>query len=284
MQTIGAGDHTSSRFDPSVTAPMHPTMPYPAPSAELLARIDERETGLISDTSIQARLDGLNERLESLRADELRLWRAASSASSSRQRVLWLRRALEPVLSAVADSSACRSGCSHCCHIAVQVTEREARVIAREVGRPLLDPSDGQSLRMRWSSRDVQDIPADEFARELDRIRAYQEDEARQHKGQPCPFLEVDPTSGPGAGVCRVYEVRPLACRQLVNLDRDGLLCHLVTDRDVQVPYLNVKVHAVVQMDLLGVGQRVADIRSWFVPATTMESLSSSEQALACPE
>lgn len=263
---------------------MHPATPYPAPSAELLARIDERETGLISDTSIQARLDGLNERLESLRADELRLWRAASSASSSRQRVLWLRRALEPVLSAVAGDSACRSGCSHCCHIAVQVTEREARVIAREVGRPLLDPSDGRSLRMRWSSRDVQDIPADEFARELDRIRAYQEDGARQHKGQPCPFLEVDPTSGPGAGVCTVYEVRPLACRQLVNLDRDALLCHLVPNRDVQVPYLNVKVQAVVQMDLLGVGQRVADIRSWFGPATTMASLSSGEQALACPK
>lgn len=243
---------------------MAPAAPYPAPSAELLANIDAREAGLGGDTAVQAKLDRLNVQHRTLREDEARLWRVASSATSSRQRVLWLRRALEPVLNAVAGDSACRTGCAHCCHIAVLITEREARVIAREAGRALQQPGTGHSLQPEWSSDDFGAISAEEFTRESERVRNFQGAESRRHQGEPCPFLAQEPTGGPGAGRCAIYGARPLACRQLVNLDRDELLCHLVPGREVNVPYLNVRQHAAVQMEVLGIGQRLADIRSWF--------------------
>lgn len=243
---------------------MAPAAPYPAPSAELLERIDAREAGLGADLAIQATLDRLHVEHRALREDEARLWRAAGSAASSRQRVLWLRRALEPVLNAVADDSACRPGCAHCCHIPVLITEREAWVIARETGQALQQPGPGRSLQPQWSGDDVGAIAPEEFARESERVAAFQEEELGHHQGKACPFLAGDAEGGPGAGRCTIYGSRPLVCRQLVNLDRDALLCHLVPGREVRVPYLDVRQHAAVQMTVLGIGQRLADIRSWF--------------------
>lgn len=134
-------------------------------------------------------------------------------------------------------------------------------------------------MQPQWSSQDLRAIAPEEFARESDRIRSFQADEARRRQGEPCPFLAQDPAAGPGAGRCTIYASRPLACRQLVNLDRDALLCHLVPGRDVQVPYLNVRQHAAIQMEALGIGQRFADIRAWFGattrPADAMDVMGS---------
>lgn len=243
---------------------MAPAAPYPAPSAALLARIDTREAGLGTDVAIQAKLDRLNVEHRALREDEARLWRAAGSAASSRQRVLWLRRALEPVLNAVAGDSACRPGCAHCCHIPVLITEREARVIARETGQALQQPGPGRSLQPQWSGDAVGAIDSEEFVRESERVAAFQREELGHHHGEACPFLARDSAGGTGAGRCTIYGSRPLVCRQLVNLDQDELLCHLVPGREVRVPYLDVRQHAAVQMAVLGIGQRLADIRSWF--------------------
>lgn len=252
------------------TLPGHVLMPAsapcPAPSAELLARIDAREAGLSEDETLVARSERLSQKLGPSRIDERRLWQAATAARSSRQRVVWLRRALEPVLAAVADDSACRAGCAHCCHIAVQLTEREARVIAMETGRPLREPAAGASLQLGSWGQGLASVPKAAFDAESQRLRGFQAEATRRYKGERCPFLSVSPDgeSDGVIGVCTIYSSRPLACRQLVNMDRDALLCHLVRDRDVNVPYLDMRWHAAVQLELLGSGQRIADIRDWF--------------------
>lgn len=71
-----------------------------------------------------------------------------------------------------------------------------------------------------------------------------------------CTFL-VD-------GSCSIYEHRPLACRNQINLDRDALMCELVEGSAPQVPYADMTPHKAAYIQLFGFGQRYADIREWF--------------------
>lgn len=62
-----------------------------------------------------------------------------------------------------------------------------------------------------------------------------------QVEPSPCPFLRD--------GGCSVYDVRPMACRLLLNLDDDDLLCQLVHGQAIPVPYANgQQLKAVFQM------------------------------------
>jgi Fe-S-cluster containining protein len=82
----------------------------------------------------------------------------------------------------------CRRGCSACCHLHVSVTRPEAE-IALEAAQDAAWPIDMELLRTQATRRDDkewQDLP---------------------HELRPCVFLTP-------AGVCAIYEYRPLACRR----------------------------------------------------------------------
>jgi Fe-S-cluster containining protein len=129
----------------------------------------------------------------------------------------------------VSQESACRRGCSHCCHVSVAVPRSEAELIAKATRTAL--------------NRDVvpyeEGLPPDPLS----------------HFGEPCTFLVE--------GKCSIYEHRPVACRALVNMDDVELLCELVPGAQVPVPYANALriqgsrfVHAQ--------HEDWADIREWF--------------------
>jgi Fe-S-cluster containining protein len=88
---------------------------------------------------------------------------------------------------------ACRKGCAHCCHVNVDITDGEARLligVAAEEGIPI----DKDHLR---AQRDAPDF----FALPLETRR--------------CVFLK--------GNECQVYEHRPIACRKYMVLDRSDL-------------------------------------------------------------
>lgn len=128
----------------------------------------------------------------------------------------------------VSTEGACRARCSHCCHINTEVPRSEAELIAKKTGAKLARPE----TRTLWASQD----PA-------------------KYLGAPCPFLS--PTG------CAIYSNRPLACRTLVNLADNELLCELRPGETVPVPYANATV---LQGAFASVTQADdwADIREWF--------------------
>lgn len=175
-----------------------------------------------------------------------RLMLAAVGATKVSQRVHWLRRATDQVLDAAQGQSACRKGCNHCCHIGVHIPEPEARVIAAEIGRPLAQPSADRILAASAS------LEPEAIQATLTKQQALSD----LHAGTPCPFL-VD-------SACSIYAHRPLACRQLINVDDDDLLCRLVPGTAVTVPYLDLRDLQMGAISALGVRMRIADIRDWF--------------------
>lgn len=234
------------------------TAPYPSLHPEQIAAIKARSEALQADPSLQDKVEAIAQSMGPGRHDEQRLLATAAAASSTVQQIHWFRRAADRVATAARGVAPCRSGCAHCCYIAVQLTEREARIIAKEAGRQLREPAPGQSIRL------TQLIEPAALDQAMVDIAKFQERESARHMGIPCPFLDVDSAGPVGNGRCRIYASRPLTCRQLINLDRDDLLCHLVPGETVSAPYLDMRLHAAVQLETFGRGQRVADIRTWF--------------------
>lgn len=214
---------------------------------------EERQTSVQSiDVSrlperIQARLqtafDGANARA-------LSASRAASGTKAAM--TVMLRRAMEPRIGnterihrfwRLADAwnkgfetvSACKRGCNHCCHQSVAVPKSEAIAIAMATGKTL-DPSDQNGL-----------VPA----LNIEGLAGLQQ----AHKGSACPML-VD-------GACSIYANRPMACRQLINLDVDEMLCEIIPGESVPVPYADS-----TQIDVCfaaHTGQETwRDLRDWF--------------------
>jgi Fe-S-cluster containining protein len=180
-------------------------------------------------------------------AQRERLVAQAMKARTAVQRVHWLRREADMVVAAAEDVSACKEGCSSCCHIGVSVTESEAVVIGRAIGRTPRHLPDDRAF-----------TPA-EFLGAEDGEARLQELRARidaDHFGVPCTFLKD--------GSCSIYEHRPLACRHLINLDVDDLLCRLVPGESIKVPYVNMQSQQMAYVVSMGAGARIADIRDWF--------------------
>lgn len=233
--------------------------PYPPLTPEQVKTIRERSEALQGDPSPQAKVDAIARAMgPSGRVDEQRLLAAAAAASSPVQQIHWFRKAVDRVAIAASEVTACRARCAHCCYIAVQLTEREARVIAKETGQRLREPAPGESLRL------TSNLDPEELDQAMVDVSEFQYMESARHMGTPCPFLRVDPDGPVGNGSCGIYASRPLACRQLINLDRDALLCHLVPTESISAPYLDMRLHAAAQLETFGRGQRVADIRTWF--------------------
>lgn len=79
----------------------------------------------------------------------------------------------------------------------------------------------------------------------------------------PCPFLVND--------ACSIYEARPMACRLLLNLDDDALLCQSIPGQAVPVPYANSDQLKTLYL-MAQVALPLADIRDFFPtapPSTT---------------
>jgi hypothetical protein len=76
----------------------------------------------------------------SLNSAAAALLQAGQRARSARQRVVWLQRWGSAHVAPLAEVAACRRGCAHCCHIAVQITSTEASLIAAATGRPAATP------------------------------------------------------------------------------------------------------------------------------------------------
>jgi Fe-S-cluster containining protein len=169
-----------------------------------------------------------------------RLIKAAQQASNASQRVIWLHRAASAWSTPLMPVAACRQGCAHCCHIPVTISSIEADLIGRRVGHRPARPA--QSVQLQ-EFEDLEDaVPA------LEAISASREP-------SPCPFL-LD-------GACSVYDVRPMACRLLVNLDDDDLLCRLVPGQAIPVPYANSQQLKGLFV-LAQLAAPLADIRDFF--------------------
>jgi Fe-S-cluster containining protein len=201
-----------------------------------------------STKQLKARADRVNQAATPKQRQQL--VEQAFKASGAAKKLFWLRREAEVVSKAILPHSACRKGCSDCCSINVMLTEGEARVIAKAIGRPISEPAPGKAL-----------VP-DNLVTEAGMNRLQQEKASitRDRIGQPCTFLEAER--------CSIYEHRPMACRQQFNLDDDNLLCKLVEGGDIPVPYLNQQPAQAAYLMLWGFSSRMADIREWF-PATS---------------
>lgn len=171
-----------------------------------------------------------------------RLLQASQRASSARQRVVWLHRTASAWAEPLQAVSACRTGCSHCCHIPVTITRVEADLIAQATGRKQVRPQRSVHLAQHDSLESA--MAAHDALR----------DPAGVGPG-PCPFL--------ANGRCSVYAVRPMACRLLLNLDDDELLCRLVDGTPIPVPYADSRRLQALYL-LAQPGAELADIRAFF--------------------
>lgn len=174
-------------------------------------------------------------------ASRQRLLRHAMTAKTVGRRIMWLRREADLMVDAARNVSPCSSGCAHCCHIATLVAEPEANEIGRAIGRKPADPPAGAFARLEAGSRPT------------DLSQALQE----RHFGAPCVFLR--------GAACSIYGDRPLACRLLISVDEDALLCRLVPGETITAPYIDTGMQRMAYLvAMAGHGHRWADIRDWF--------------------
>lgn len=138
-------------------------------------------------------------------------------------------RLVEEVSKAVGPSTICRSGCSHCCHMAVMITGREAREIEKSYGINRCSP-----------------VP-----------RISKDSVVNTFMGSPCPFLEDSK--------CSIYPVRPLACRGYFNLSDFPEVCDVVNYPGSDVPSFDLTpIWAVTSLRSIKENDTIADIRDFF--------------------
>ena len=140
--------------------------------------------------------------------------------------------------SAVGSNTACRNGCSHCCHQAVSISSWEANRIRAYTGRVPFE-----------ANYENQFAGASTATKMFDVVEGSRE----RYKGKPCTFLVE--------GKCSIYEVRPMECRLLYNVSDTPSLCE---DMEGTMPGLDLgEVHllvALVNFDAFD----FADIRDFF--------------------
>lgn len=213
---------------------MHPAeVAYPMEYRLTLAAADRNAL------AIQAALpspDALNERIRQI----------IRSTDGPTRNLLALREIADQMAAVVGPRSACRSGCAHCCHIAVLMSSTEARLIGREIG---LDPASAKPLR-------------------LDRKRHARVVE--KHFGQACSFLDN--------GLCGIYPYRPLACRLHFNIGHGPFFCSAdVLPSESVVPNIDFSAFWTAMAMVLQ-GGVFGDIRQFFPRARAMREPSSGER------
>lgn len=174
----------------------------------------------------------------SVRNNARRLINTALAAPTGRKRIVWLHKAANTFTKVYADLAACKSGCSHCCHIPVKLSGMEAREIGLAIGREPVVQRDHLAL------------------------------EATSYSN-PCPFLVSDR--------CSIYEHRPVVCRTHMNMDQDELLCRLTSGMDIPVPYIDTREFMMASILIAGKHGAWADIRQWFPVAGRSQALKSPQ-------
>ena len=169
------------------------------------ANVAERWYEIETTQRIAHVVEVINAEAKPLRAEQTKRINmiAGNPAITTGAKIRTLWECVDEIGRVAGPRSACRRGCSHCCHIPVLMPEQEAELIGRKIG---VKP------------------------RRLEGITPPHE--IRAGYDNPCPFLKDN--------ACSIYEWRPLACRQLYNMDRDALLCELVGDEASKVPHLNM--------------------------------------------
>ncbi|WP_426211103.1 YkgJ family cysteine cluster protein [Massilia sp. TWP1-3-3] len=120
---------------------------------------------------------------------EARLKQSLTDTGSRRGKFVKINEILSDVRDISSTFAACGAGCSACCTQRVMMSQTEAEAIGHKISRKPVQ------LRPSYVLPEI-----DTFGSET-----------------PCTFLSNN--------VCTIYEHRPFACRNLVNLDVDPLLC-----------------------------------------------------------
>lgn len=145
------------------------------------------------------------------------------------QKIIRLRHLAQQLSGLAVKESACKQGCSHCCHVNVSVPRSEAELMAKRLRRP---------LNKKVLTHSV-----------------YTEAPFPGHTGKPCVFLKE--------GKCSIYEHRPFVCRTLVNMSNDPSLCEVSEHQKIPVPYLNT-TRISGWFGVFAEKEDFADIRDWF--------------------
>ena len=148
------------------------------------------------------------------------------------QRYRQLLALADRVCEAITPLSACREGCSHCCHMPVPISGTEANWIGKRI--------------------DVKPHPVPH--RPLDTVRQMRDTLV----GVPCTFLRQ--------GKCSIYAYRPLPCRMHFNLADTSYMCRTDIPPEqtwVPAPSFDQLNSAVIEM--IG-GETQGDIRELFRP------------------
>lgn len=190
------------------------------------------------DSVEQRNLDAFNARMRPHAAEYSRRFNEiVNSRRNVRHRLRQLRALVTDVTSHVKANTACRRGCSHCCHIPVIIHEEEAAMIGEEIGRKAQRPA-------RWWRKDRD-------------LKAFDSSYAN-----PCTFLVNNE--------CSIYEHRPLACRQQWNMAATADLCKMDAIRD-GVPYLNLRMFDDAAVRICGT-PNVGELREFFPPDARVKS------------
>lgn len=207
--------------------------------------LDNRpQLGFSSEVNDRLRLDGLyakqavNAASKSTAGIEMvsrkeSLLNSINRSTTNTKKLFWLRAASNDFVKTYAPHSACKVGCNHCCHIPIVIAETEALSIGKAIG---IKP---ENLKLEPGSAKLSELTK--------KFEGYE---------SPCPFLKD--------GACSIYEHRPLACRNHINMDVDDLLCRLNgSGQSVPVPMANNR-HLSFGYALSFEKGKWADIRDWF--------------------
>ena len=123
----------------------------------------------------------------------------AAMTAAPKAKLNRMYKAADKIVAATTPNSACRNGCSYCCHTPVAILQLEADILSQVTGRK--------------ANRVTGMISASD---------------AQKHHRQPCPFLVK--------GKCSVYANRPMVCRLLINLSNSPYYCN--TDIPAQESYV----------------------------------------------
>lgn len=195
---------------------------------------------------LQARVDQIEAKTDRVAREQM--LREAVNAPTAEQKIHWLRKEADTVVEAARGVAPCGAGCSSCCRLNVMVGAAEAVEIGRAIGRT---PAVVAAER-RVRAADL--LGGGQRQQEAEQALAQLE---TRYFGKACAFLG-------STGGCSIYEARPMACRWLVSVDDDALLCRLVPTQSVQVPYLDTRRQKLAYLRAMGLHEDVADLREWF--------------------
>lgn len=150
----------------------------------------------------------------------------ARDSISHKAKLHRFRKLADRIQQSVLPHSVCKSGCSHCCNIAAEVSGIEAELIGAEIG---VTPATVRTIELGNQSR---------------------------YFGTPCPFL--------AEGKCSIYESRPMSCRLHFSIGYSADLCSTsVAPEESSIPNVNFQYfHRALAQTFLAKGY--GDIRQYF--------------------